>query len=78
MKKTLPINVLDLLGETEYSLNCTNFSSPISGHDAKLEKPLNRLLMLIIDSNYLTQHWEMERVLHLTVQWGIYIKNSLS
>src|SRR5699024_9780344 len=43
-EKMVPINVLDLLGDTEYWLNCTRFFGPISGHDAKLEKPSERYL----------------------------------
>ncbi|HFK1785828.1 TPA: Tn3 family transposase [Bacillus cereus] len=43
-EKLIPINVLDLLGDTEYWLNWTRFFGPISGHDAKLEKPPERYL----------------------------------
>ncbi len=43
-EKLVPINVLDLLGDTEYWLNWTRFFGPISGHDAKLEKPPERYL----------------------------------
>ncbi|WP_141558555.1 Tn3 family transposase, partial [Bacillus thuringiensis] len=43
-EKMIPINVLDLLGDTEYWLNWTRFFGPISGHDAKLEKPTERYL----------------------------------
>lgn len=32
-----PINVLDMLADTEYWLNWTRFFGPISGHDAKLD-----------------------------------------
>ncbi|MGH0758452.1 Tn3 family transposase [Bacillus cereus] len=43
-EKMTPINVLDLLGDTEYWLNWTRFFGPISGHDTKLEKPTERYL----------------------------------
>lgn len=43
-EKMIPINVLDLLGDTEYWLNWTRFFGPISGHDAKLENPIERYL----------------------------------
>ncbi|OUB29187.1 hypothetical protein BK737_21455 [Bacillus thuringiensis serovar palmanyolensis] len=37
-EKMVPINVLDLLSDTEYWLNWTRFFGPISGYDAKIAK----------------------------------------
>ncbi|WP_151041108.1 Tn3 family transposase, partial [Bacillus safensis] len=43
-EKMVPINVLDLLSDTEYWLNWTRFFGPISGYDAKIAKPTQRYL----------------------------------
>ncbi|PGQ49334.1 MULTISPECIES: Tn3 family transposase [Bacillus cereus group] len=37
-----PINVLDMLADTEYWLNWTRFFGPISGYEGKLEKHVER------------------------------------
>ena len=42
-----PINILDMLADTEYWLNWTQFFGPISGHDAKLEDPVERYLTTV-------------------------------
>lgn len=42
-----PINVLDMLTDTEYWLNWTRFFGPLSGHDAKLENPVERYLTTV-------------------------------
>ena len=42
-----PINILDMLADTEYWLNWTRFFGPISGHDAKLEDPDQRYLTTV-------------------------------
>lgn len=42
-----PINILDMLADTEYWLNWTRFFSPISGHEAKLEDPIQRYLATV-------------------------------
>ncbi|GGJ77170.1 transposase [Virgibacillus salexigens] len=39
-----PINVLDMLADTEYWLNWTRFFGPVSGHDAKLDGEIERYL----------------------------------
>lgn len=39
-----PINVLDMLADTEYWLNWTRFFGPISGHDAKLDNAVERYI----------------------------------
>lgn len=39
-----PVNILDVLRDTEHWLNWTRFFSPISGHDAKLDDPASRYL----------------------------------
>ncbi|MED0673703.1 Tn3 family transposase [Aneurinibacillus aneurinilyticus] len=43
-EKMVPINVLDLLADTEYWLNWTRFFGPISGHDAKIDNPSERYI----------------------------------
>ncbi len=43
-KKLEPVNVLDILADTEYWLNWTRFFGPISGHDAKIDHPEERYL----------------------------------
>ncbi|MEK4282532.1 MULTISPECIES: Tn3 family transposase [unclassified Cytobacillus] len=43
-EKMAPINVLDLLADTEYWLNWTRFFGPISGHDAKIDNPSERYI----------------------------------
>ncbi|MXQ52528.1 Tn3 family transposase [Shimazuella alba] len=43
-EKMAPINVLDLLADTEYWLNWTRFFGPISGHDAKIDNPAERYI----------------------------------
>jgi hypothetical protein len=35
-KKLEPVNVLDILADTEYWLNWTRFFGPISGHKTRL------------------------------------------
>lgn len=39
-----PINVLDMLADTEYWLNWTRFFGPISGHEAKLDNAVERYI----------------------------------
>lgn len=39
-----PVNLLDILTDTEHWLNWTRFFSPISGHDAKIDEPIARYL----------------------------------
>ena len=39
-----PVNLLDILTDTEHWLNWTRFFSPISGHDAKIDAPIARYL----------------------------------
>jgi TnpA family transposase len=46
-KNLEPINILDVLYDTEYWLNWTQFFGPISGHDAKLENPVQRYLTTV-------------------------------
>ncbi|MCS0824829.1 Tn3 family transposase [Cytobacillus firmus] len=43
-EKMIPVNVLDLLIDTEYWLNWTRFFGPISGHDAKIDHPSERYI----------------------------------
>lgn len=43
-EKMVPINVLDLLADTEYWLNWTRFFGPISGHEAKIDRPSERYI----------------------------------
>ncbi|MGG0446814.1 Tn3 family transposase [Bacillus mycoides] len=46
-EKMVPINVLDLLSDTNYWLNWTRFFSPISGYDSKIAKPAERYLTTV-------------------------------
>ncbi len=46
-EKMKPINILDMLTDTEYWLNWTKFFSPISGHDSRLENPVERYLTTV-------------------------------
>ncbi|WP_142342296.1 Tn3 family transposase [Bacillus pseudomycoides] len=43
-KKLEPINVLDVLADTEHWLNWTRFFGPISGYDAKLDHAVDRYI----------------------------------
>jgi hypothetical protein len=43
-EKLEPVNVLDMLADTEYWLNWTRFFGPVSGHDAKLDNEVERYL----------------------------------
>lgn len=40
-----PINILDVITDTEYWLNWTKFFGSISGHDTKIENPIERYLI---------------------------------
>jgi TnpA family transposase len=44
-QKLEPINVLDVLADTEHWLNWTRFFGPISGHEARIENPIERYLI---------------------------------
>ena len=44
MERITPVNLLDVLTDTEKWLNWTRFFKPISGHEAKLENPIARYL----------------------------------
>lgn len=46
-KKLEPIHMLDMLADTEYWLNWSRFFGPISGHDAKLDDPVERYLTTV-------------------------------
>ncbi|QWH75465.1 Tn3 family transposase (plasmid) [Bacillus mycoides] len=43
----VPINVLDMLGDTEHWLNWTRFFKPISKHESRLEDPIERYLTTV-------------------------------
>lgn len=43
-EKLEPVNILDMLADTEYWLNWTRFFGPVSGHDAKLNNEVERYL----------------------------------
>lgn len=43
-EQMVPINVLDLLSDTEYWLNWTRFFGPISGNDTKIDNPSERYI----------------------------------
>lgn len=40
-----PINILDVIADTEYWLNWTKYFNSISGHDSKIENPVERYLI---------------------------------
>ncbi len=42
--KIEPVNILDVLADTENWLNWTRFFGPLSGHDAKIESPRSRYI----------------------------------
>jgi TnpA family transposase len=42
-----PINVVDVLADTEHWLNWTRFFGPLSGHDTKLANPVERYLTTV-------------------------------
>ncbi|MFS0882885.1 Tn3 family transposase [Metabacillus niabensis] len=44
-QKLEPINVLDVLADTEHWLNWTRFFGPISGHEARIENSVERYLV---------------------------------
>jgi TnpA family transposase len=44
-KKLQPINILDILTDTELWLNWTKFFYPISGHEAKVNNPVEKYLI---------------------------------
>lgn len=45
LERLKPINILDVITDTEYWLNWTKYFSSISGHDTKIENPIERYLI---------------------------------
>ena len=40
-----PVNILDILGDTQRWFHWTDYFGPVSGHDAKIDNPIGRYLL---------------------------------